>query len=608
MHRFSYHVCFLLLGFAVSVTAPAVFGAIKLPAVISDGMVLQRDQPIVLWGWAEPGVEVSVTLGEDRVNTHADDNGNWQVTLPERPAGGPYSISVSGDKTVQHIKDVLIGEVWLGSGQSNMQWTVSKAANPAAEIAAADFPNLRMFTVEQAVSEKPLQDVSGRWQPATPEHTGQFSAVGYYFSRHLLQDINVPVGFIHSSWGGTLVEAWMRNETLQQPPIAVVKERQQQIMDASRQDLAKFNEQVATFKTHKAHRKPDPRRLAGTWDALAMYPGYKRHITWDFRLQDDQAHVAFKQAGTSVDTPVVIKDNLINWTYRTKSKTNVAAPPLTFSGQLDRNVISGTLSTDQRSVPMHATRRENSSAAPTLMEVSRQNRTSHLYNGMIAPLVKYPIKGVIWYQGESNAKSATAPLYFELFSSLIEDWRRQWQTQLPFYFVQLANFQAREQSPPLNSEWAQVRDAQRRTLTLPATAMAVAIDIGEAGDIHPKNKQEVGRRLALPALAQQYNRNVIYSGPLYRDATFKGPEVRIRFDHASGLTTSDGESVTGFAVAGADQRFHWANARIDDDEVVVWQDEVSAPQSVRYGWGVNPAVNLVNGVSLPASPFRTDHW
>jgi sialate O-acetylesterase len=591
--------CLLLLSIGIAVMAQAADAAVTLPAIVSDGMVLQRDQPIVLWGWADPGEKVTVSLSGDMATATTGDGGDWQITLPARSAGGPHIIGITGTGPELRISDVMIGEVWLGSGQSNMQWIVSGSDNPDAEIAAANFPNLRMFTVSRAASPDPLQDVTGNWLPATPENAGQFSAVGYYFSRHLLQDLNVPIGFIHSSWGGSPVEAWMREETLMQTPVAAISEWQQTTIKSASRDRATFDSRVATFK---AQRKIDLQRLPGIWDALVRFPDLDAHIVLNFRNEDDVLKVALN-LNTNVQTPVTRSGTTISWSSTGKGQS------MTFEGQLDGDVLVGSASSaDGPRHPMYAVRRPADGSAPLLAGIAPRNRTSQLYNGMIAPLVRYPIRGVTWYQGEANTNPDTAPLYFELFSSMIEDWRRQWQRQLPFYFVQLANFQSREQTPPLNSLWAQVRDAQRRTLVLPGTAMAVAIDIGEAGDIHPKNKQEVGRRLALAALAQQYNRDIVYSGPLYTDASFNGREVRIRFDHADGLTTSDGEAVTGFAIASADQHFVWANARIDGDSVLVWHDEVTAPQSVRYGWGVNPAVNLVNGAKLPASPFRTDHW
>ena len=456
--------------------------SVQLPAIISDHMVLQQQAPVQLWGWANPGETVTASIGDSSGRTTADEDGNWQVSLPAMDAGGPYELTVSDSEIELRVVDVLVGEVWLGSGQSNMQWPVSRAANAEKEIASSDHNGIRMFTVEHKATATPQTDVNGRWLVAHPDHSGDFSAVGYYFSRHLYQKLDRPVGFIHSSWGGTRVEAWMGRAAFSRPV------------------LASFLSAEEDVKQNREREK-----------------------------------ASIKSRGS-------------------------------------------------------------------------QNEISHLFNAMIAPITTYPIKGVVWYQGERNANRDESDLYHDLFSAMIENWRLNWGRQLPFYFVQLANFRQRELEPPLISKWAEVRDAQRRTLALPNTAMAVIIDIGEADDIHPKNKQEVGRRLALAALARQYGHDIAYSGPLYRNARFDGSDVEISFDYTDGLSTVNDAPLVGFAIAGADRKFVWANARIEGERIVVWSDAVKIPMSVRYGWGVNPETNLTNRSGLPASPFRTDGW
>ena len=457
--------------------------SLHLPAIISDHMVLQQQAPVQLWGWAKPGETVTASIGNNSSSTTTDEHGNWQVSLPAMDAGGPYELTVSGSENELRVVDVLVGEVWLGSGQSNMQWPVSRATNNEKEIASSEHFGIRMFTVEHKATATPQTDVNGRWLVAHPDHTGDFSAVGYYFSRHLHQKLDRPVGFIHSSWGGTRVEAWMGRTAFSRPALA------------------------------------------------------------SFLSEEEEA----------------VKLN------RTSEKASI----------------------------------KNSAS---------QNEISHLFNAMIAPITTYRIKGVVWYQGERNANRGESDLYHDLFTAMIEDWRLNWERQLPFYFVQLANFGQRELETPLISKRADVRDAQRRTLALPNTAMVVIIDIGEADDIHPKNKQEVGRRLALAALARQYGHDIAYSGPLYRNARFDGSEVEISFDHADGLSTVDDAPLVGFAIAGADRKFVWAKARIEGERIVVWSDAVEIPLSVRYGWGADPETNLTNRSGLPASPFRTDGW
>ena len=392
-------------------------------------MVLQQQAPVQLWGWANPGETVTASIGNSSGRTTADEDGNWQVSLPAMDAGGPYELTVSDSENELRVVDVLVGEVWLGSGQSNMQWPVSRAANAEKEIASSDQNGIRMFTVEHKATATPQTDVNGRWLVAHPDHSGDFSAVGYYFSRHLYQKLDRPVGFINSSWGGTRVEAWMGRTAFSRPT------------------LASFLSEEEAVKLNRVSEK-----------------------------------ASIKTRGS-------------------------------------------------------------------------QNEISHLFNAMIAPITTYRIKGVVWYQGERNANRDESDLYHDLFSAMIEDWRLHWGRQLPFYFVQLANFRQRELETPLISKWAEVRDAQRRTLALPNTAMAVIIDIGEADDIHPKNKQEVGWRLALAALARQYGHDIAYSGPLYRNARFDGSEVEISFDHADGLSTVNDAPLIGFAIAGADRKF-----------------------------------------------------
>ncbi|QKG52223.1 sialate O-acetylesterase [Hymenobacter sp. BRD67] len=474
-----------LTGLALS----AAHATVRLPALVSSHMVLQRNQPLPLWGWAAPGEAVSVSfLGKTYRATAPDTTGRWQVTLPAMPAGGPYTITVKGQNTLE-LTDVLLGDVWLASGQSNMQFKV-KDSNPNGyqpvqqadqEIAAATWPRIRFFTVSPAVAYQPQADVSGSgWQVCSPATVAQFSAVSYFFARNLWQRYQVPVGVVVSSWGGTPAEAWTSAEGLRHFP--------------------EFEARVADFM----------------------------HKTADIHT--------------------------------------------------DSSLPGGP-----------------------------QMQPTALYNGMIAPLQPLALTGVIWYQGESNVERAEQ--YRTLFPALIADWRQHWGTELPFLFVQLANWRP-TQPQPSESDWAELREAQALALRLPRTGMATTIDIGDAADIHPHNKQEVGRRLALAARHVVYgDAKVVSSGPTYVGMTTAGPAVRLKFAHTgAGLLAKGGPALQGFAVAGADHIFYWATARLAGTEVVVQSSQVAAPVAVRYDWADNPTGNLYNTEGLPAVPFRTDTW
>jgi len=490
-------------------TALSADADVKLPAVISDNMVLQKGTQVPIWGTAEPGERVTVTMGEQQVKTTADSEGRWIIKFEPLDVDEPFEITVAGNNTIT-LHNVLVGEVWVCSGQSNMQWPVSLAANAEKEIAESDYPMVRLYTVKRTVAEQPLQDTEGNWAACSPEAVKSFSAVGYFFGRYLHKELDTPVGLIHSSWGGTPAEAWTSLSTLEQgPEFKPILDRWEQILANYPQEQEKYQQLLAQWEQEvenaKKEGKPEPRK---------------------------------------------------------------PQPPVG---------------------PNHP------------------HRPAGLYNGMIAPLIPYAIKGVIWYQGESNASRAYQ--YRKLFPAMIHNWRHSWgQGDFPFLFVQLANFME-TQPQPSESAWAELQEAQLMTLALPKTAMAVAIDIGEAKDIHPKNKQDVGHRLGLAALASTYGHDVVYSGPIYESMTVENDKVRLRFRHIDGgLVSQNGEQLKGFAIAGPDQKFVWGEAKIDGDTVVVWSDQVQQPVAVRYAWADNPVCNLYNKAGLPASPFRTDDW
>ena len=500
----------LLLG--VYLQSPARLHAdIRLPKVLSDRMVLQQNLPLVVWGHADPGESVKVSFRGQEAATQADSTGRWRVLLAPMAPGGPFEMAVIGKNSLK-LQDILVGDVWVCSGQSNMEWPMSQVNNAEQEIAAANFPRIRLFSVKHEVADTPQEDLTGEWTVTTPENIKDFSAVGYFFGRELHKDLNVPVGLIDSSWGGTPAESWTSEITL-------------------RNDLS---------------LQP----ILWQWKrVLADYPGAKTNYERDLAAWEKNSSEAKAAGKPEPPRPAKPRGPGHSWT------------------------------------------------------------PAGLFNAMLAPLTSFGIRGAIWYQGESNAQPFRAGEYRRLFSAMIEDWRRAWdQGPFPFFFVQLANFKERK-TMPTDSAWAELRESQTAALGLPNTGMAVIIDIGEAGDIHPRNKQDVGHRLALAAKAVAFGKDVSFSGPLYKGMTLEGNQVRVHFAHAgAGMKAKDGGALKGFAVAGKDRKFVWANARIEGKTIVVSSPSVNHPVAVRYGWADNPECNLYGGTDLPASPFRTDNW
>jgi sialate O-acetylesterase len=469
----------LALTALASLWAAPVRAEIKLPKLFADHMVLQRETEANLWGWAAPGEEVKITLGNSTATAKADESGKWRAKLKTPAAGGPFELSFKGSNEIT-LKDVYVGEVWIASGQSNMEWTVQASANPQEEAANAKHPTIRMIKVRKVPSESPVDDIpvdpgtkktspDSGWAVCSPETVPSYSAVGYYFARHLQQELKVPVGIINTSWGGTVCEAWTSKEAL-----------------------------------------------------------------------------------AAVDSLKYMADRQV--------KVDPAKP--------------------------------------------NPNQPAVLYNGMLAPIIPFTIRGAIWYQGESNVSRADE--YRTLFPTMIGDWRARFgQGDFPFLFVQLAPFKY-DGSPRLAELW----DSQLKTLkNTKNTGMCVTTDITNINDIHPKNKQDVGKRLALWALANTYGqKDLVYSGPLYDSYEVEGNKIRIKFQHAKGLKSGDGKPLTHFQIAGEDQKFVDAKAEIDGETIVVSSDSVAKPVAVRFAWSPIAEPNLFNGAGLPASPFRTDDW
>jgi len=460
---------------------------VKLASIFGDSMVLQRELPVPVWGWAAAGEEVTVTLGDQSKKVTADADGRWQVKLdPLKANGEGQMLKVSGKNTIE-LKDVLIGEVWICSGQSNMEWPLQSTINANEEVAAASHPQIRLFNVPGHLTSPVAKDTCpGNWQICEPNTAGGFSAVGYFFGRRLQDELKVPIGLVGSNWGGTRIEPWTSPAGFQSVP-----------------ELKAIADQVAAYKE-------------------------------------------------------------------------------------DTKVEGGS--------------------------------PSAIYNAMVHPLAPFAMRGAIWYQGESNGGEGES--YYHKTQALVNGWRELFNPDLAFYWVQLANFQNPNDNPEGGDGWAKLREAQRKSLNIKHTGMAVIIDIGEAGDIHPRNKQDVGSRLAQWALNQTYGmKNVVPSGPLYKSHKAEGGSIRVSFDHVGGglvvgkkdgltplLVVKDGK-LERFAIAGADKKWHWAEATIDGGGVVVKSSEVAEPVAVRYAYSMNPTgANLYNIEGIPASPFRTDDW
>jgi sialate O-acetylesterase len=638
----------LLALTALAVMPRTIHAELQVGLLFSDGMVLQRDQIVPVWGTASPGSEISVGFRGQSAAAHADAQGRWQVELAATSAGGPYDMEIStgGEDLVVH--DVLVGDVWVCSGQSNMEWTVADSMNAAAEIALASDSAIRHFKVPRSWSAEPVDTLAGgQWQTADPESVGSFTAVGYFFAREIRREIEVPIGLINSSWGGSRIEPWMSAAALAMDDADV-----RQVLE----DEKAYEQEIRTMLEASVGGVPDSDRgfvdgepiwadpdlddsswdeipVPSAWEAVG-YPGMDG-IAWyrtSFHLTAEEAEKGIRLGLGTID------DSDISWVNghevgRTENAWNQArlyeVPPKALRSGGNILVVrvedpqgGGGIQGDPGLLFIESDGNRRSLVGmwkfavgyfTVNLEDHKRALPTLLYNHMVYPLLRFPIKGVLWYQGESNADYAEdAVAYRGLFVDLIEDWRRGWRAEdLPFLWVQLASFM----SPPMvpaDSAWATLRESQSAALALPHTAQVITLDVGEALDVHPTNKQAVGHRLALAALGTTYGRDVVYSGPTYKEHRVEAGEVWITFEHVgSGLVARDaaGGGVRGFAVAGAKGDFVWARAKIEGDRVVVWHPEVPQPVAVRYAWADNPeGANLYNREGLPAGPFRTDSW
>ncbi len=634
----------------------------RLAGMFTDHMVLQRDRAILVWGWAVAGERVAVELAGSTAEATTDADGRWSVQLPAMPAGGPHTLTARGSDTLI-LHDVLVGEVWLCSGQSNMEWPLSLSSDGATESAEANYPEIRMLTVPRQFSLTPVADVVARWGRCTPHEAAQFSGVGYYFGREIYRALGVPVGLISSSWGGTVAQAWTSGEGLVGDPALgryVEELRQNAELMRGGQAHARYEEERAKFLMQLPQDAGNRGLAEGwahadcddtTWGTMELpeywlRAGHPTNGVFWFRLTVD---IPSEWVGHELQLSLGAVDKSddtyfngervggLTWVEKEESWCTPRTYGVPASGvRAGRNVIAvrvlsnytgGGLvgpagAMDLRPKGLAGAKAISLAGAwryrieqdfgmvrePAHTSLPQhQNLPSVLFNGMIAPIVPYGLRGAIWYQGESNAADAAG--YRVLFPAMIRDWRRHWGMEdLAFHFVQLANYVSKGSTAEYeDTDWARIRESQAAARELPHTGMAVAIDIGDPQDIHPRNKRDVGLRLALSALATTYGQAVEYRGPTYRSLRVDGSALRIAFDHADGLTVRTGP-LRSFAVAGADRVFHVATGRVEGGDVVVSSPAVAKPVAARYGWGDSPPCTLYNGAHLPAEPFRTDDW
>ena len=637
----------LLLAALTLALAVPVQAQLRLPLVLSDGAVLQRDHDVPVWGWATPGADVTVRLGDARATTEAGADGRWRVELPEMAAGGPHILTVASAGETATASDIMIGDVWVLSGQSNMEWPVRAANNAEAEIAAADDSAIRHFFVPHTFAETPQDELAGgSWAVASPETVGDFSAIGYFFAREIRPEIGVPVGLLHTSWGGSRIEPWMSPAMLgyddgdTEAVFAAERARE----DAIREGLLEIlGGEFPTEDAGMAGGEPvwaSPTLDDADWDTITApgvweeqgYPGldgsawYRKTVmlpadalgaaTLHLGMIDDgdtawingvevgqtpnayneERHYAVPE-GVLREGPNVVAVRVVDF----QSGGGIYGDPAALSIETasgERYPLAGDWQFRVGVVQIGAG--GNMNQIPTV-----------LWNQMVYPLTVQPVAGVLWYQGESNAGSdEEAEVYADLFQSMIEGWRDAWDDDdLPFFWVQLANFMAAPTGPGDAGTWSTLRGSQSAALDLDHTAEAVIYDVGDPDDIHPRDKQTVGHRLALAARALVYgDDDLVYSGPRVEDIDVDDGRVEVTFDHTGGgLATRDGLPLGGFALADADGRWHWADAEIDGDRVLVWSDAAPEPTAVRYAWANNPdTATLTNAEGLPAAPFSED--
>lgn len=623
------------------------YGQVRLPRIFGDNMVLQREKPIAVWGWASPKEKIKVRFHNQEKTTVADKSGKWKLSLDVEKAGGPYELTVTGKNSVS-VKNVLVGEVWICSGQSNMEWPLKATERAEEAIASAGYPAIRQIKIPNVVASVPNDDIaSGEWKICSPQTAADFTAVGYYFAKRLSEELNVPVGLINTSWGGTHVETWTSREAFEgsdafrdmiaSMPAADVdvlnKKRKDELtarVQAVQKNLDEPAEEVAQWKSpgyNDAHWTE--MQLPALWEtqSLADVDGviwFRKTVMLPANEAGHPATLELAMIDDSDETYVNgVKVGGLEAQYNTpriysipasilRSGPNVIAVRVTDTGGgggMHGSPGRVKLTLSGREVSLAGNWKFRIEKLAGLGGVGPNDYPTLLYNAMISPIIPFTIQGALWYQGESNAGRAFQ--YRKAFPLMITDWRKRWGLgDFPFYFVQLSSFNQNNGTSNAGSEWAELREAQSLTLALPNTGMAVTTDIGDSNDIHPRNKRDVGNRLAAIALGNAYGKQMVFRGPVYKSFSVTGAEARVEFSNSGRLTTPDKYGyLRGFEVAGEDKKFFPAKAFIQGDRVMVYSEQVSKPVAVRYCW-MDDALegNLFNDAGFPAEPFRTDNW
>ncbi len=608
----------------------------KLPYIFSDHMVLQRDQTNPIWGWADVGTQITLTLAGHTYHAQANEDRSWRIVLKPHKAGGPYDLTIQTTTQEHHIRDLYFGDVWIAGGQSNMEWKLDWKINHGEElIADANYPLIRFFEVPKIVSATPQNDTGeSQWKQAAPESVGNFSAIGYLFALHNHLQKNVPVGIVEANWGGTPAEAWVSPDNLLKLDYYRPK-----TLDIYQEG----HDWTSLFAQNERNAQEKFGRLVSEEDALATgayrfdYPDTNwsvvrlpnqepfEHLAWLRReviLDQAPNGEAVLNLGELVQEAFIfVNEQLIKFEdWKVQGSLHTLPAGLLKQGRnliavrvgnsWDNHPAAGregqvTLTVNDQTMDISHDWHYSNLVEPPIPDYIRYEWTpGFLYNAMIHPVQGYGIRGVIWYQGEGNTEAAS--YYGDLFVQLIQDWRQQWQQDFSFLFVQLAGFME-AQYPQPDSQWALLRDMQAQALSLPNTGMATAIDIGEQNDVHPRNKQDVASRLWGEARRVSFHEKVLSQGPTYRRHKVKGNIVSIRFDHVGkGFSLSEGESVKGFILAGADGQYYPAEAMIKGHKIRVWSEQVDVPVSLKYAWADFPEVNLYNSAGLPALPFSID--
>jgi sialate O-acetylesterase len=636
------------MALALLLSTAALFGEVKVQPIFGDHAVLQRDKPLPIWGTADPGETVTVQISNEKLSTTADADGKWHLELPKMSAGGPYEMTISGSKTATPIviHDVLLGEVWLASGQSNMSVSLDAVSNGAQEIVNSSHPQLRMFTVPRSIQPDPSDDLHGSWEVSSPETSAHFSAVGYFFGVALMQKLGVPVGIVHNSYGGTRAEDWTSATTLLADPLTASKvapgiARLRNLPH----DMDNYRTQAAAWEAkYNASNPPNTGFQAGFADPSTDVSGWNKAtiptngktlgiqgatVLWfrrEVNLTADEAKVqqfyqfrglrevdAFYVNGVQVgantdlvrngtdDRSYIVKPELLHVGANTFAVRLFShGPALMQFGTMNMSAaLMGEWRWKQEwQTPLP---KDAELQLPALPATDLRNTPSGCFNAMTHPLNNYALRGVLWYQGEANAGAPQT--YAHLLANTIGDWRAQWHEQLPFLIVQLPNNSEKD------GAWAPFREAQVNvTKTVPNTFYAVTIDVGEKDNVHPHNKRPVGERLAVLAEHNIYGLDVEDAGPTYASMKAKDGVVRVSFTHADGLKAT-GATIPNFVIAGSDKNFVPASATLDGDTIVVSSPEVKSPVALRYAWSGGPeGCDLYNAAGLPMAPFRTDDW